>query len=159
MNRWLLTHLPTWGIMLLMVIGAVLLALVMLRLVRRFLSDWSAGEQNEVATLSVEIIGAVYGFILAFIIVALWEGFSAADDNVAREATALSQVVRSAAAFPPEPRLRVVRVVGEYVHLVTDEEWALMREGESSDRAGAALGAVYSALQQYEPITETQKVF
>ncbi len=89
----------------------------------------------------------------------MWEGYNAADDNVAREATALSQVVRSADAFPPEPRLRVVRAVGEYVHLVTDEEWALMREGESRDRAGAALGAVYSALQQYEPITETQKVF
>lgn len=154
MNRWLLNHIPTWGIMLVFVAVAMLLAFVALRLVRRYIPDWGSGEQNEVAALSVNTIGVVYGFILAFVIVSLWEAFNTAGDTVAREATALSQVTRSADAFAPEARQAVRRSLGEYVRLVVTEEWPLMREGDSSARAGEALGNVYSVLQQYEPTTE-----
>lgn len=159
MNRWLLNHLPTWGIMTLFVIGAMVFAYLAFRLVRRYFPDLGEGEQNEVATLSVEIIGAVYGIILGFVIVALWEGFNRADDNVSAEATSMSQIVRSALVFSPEAKKDVTASVGEYVHAVTDDEWDRMRDGRSSVRAADAIQSIYVALENYEPQTETQKTF
>ena len=159
MHRWLLNHVHTSLLMFLYVFVAILVAYVMLRLVRRFLPSLASGEQDGIAVLSVEIIGAVYGILLGFVIVSLWEGFNAADENVGREATALSQIVRSAQAFDPAARDEVNRAVGEYAHAVVDDEWGLLRDGKTSERASQGISNVYSALQRYEPKTETQKTF
>ncbi len=159
MHRWLLNHVHTSLLMFLYVSAAVLFAYVMLRLVRRFLPSLASGDQDGIAVLSVEIAGAVYGILLGFVIVSLWEGFNAADENVGREATALFQVVRSAQAFDPAARDEVTRAVGEYVHAVVDDEWGLLREGKTSERASEGISNVYSVLQRYEPETETQKTF
>lgn len=159
MHRWLLNHVHTSLLMFLYVLAAVLFAYAMLRLVRRLIPSLAGGEQNEIAVLSVEIIGAVYGILLGFVIVSLWEGFDAADENVGREATALSQIVRSAQAFDPVARDEVTRAAGEYAHAVVDEEWALLRDGKTSGRAAEAINNLYTVLQRYEPKTETQKTF
>lgn len=159
MHRWLLNHVHTSLLMFLYVLLAVLFAYGLLLLMRRLVPSIARGEQNEIAVLSVEIIGAVYGILLGFIIVSLWEGFDAADENVGREATALSQIVRSAQAFDPVARDEVNRAVGAYVHAVVDDEWELLREGKASPRAAEDISNIYTALQRYEPKTETQKTF
>ncbi len=159
MHRWLLNHVHTSLLMFLYVLGAVLFAYVVLRLVRRFIPSLAGGEQNEIAVLSVEIIGAVYGILLGFVIVALWEGFNAADENVGAEATALSGIVRSAQAFDPAARDETTLAVGEYAHAVVDEEWGLLREGRTSARAAGDISNLYTVLQSYEPKTEAQKTF
>ena len=159
MHRWLLNHVHTSLLMSLYVLVAILFAYAMLRLVRRLIPSIARGEQNEIAVLSVEIIGAVYGILLGFIIVSLWEGFNAADENVGREATALSQIVRSAQAFDPAARDEVTRAVGEYAHAVVDDEWVLLRDGKASARAAEDISNLYTVLQRYEPKTETQKTF
>lgn len=159
MHRWLLNHVHTSLLMFLYVLVAVLLAYAMLRAVRRLFPSLAGGEQNEIAVLSVEIIGAVYGILLGFVIVSLWEGFDAADGNVGREATALSQIVRSAQAFDPVARDEVTRAVGEYAHAVVYDEWPLLREGKASERAAEDISNLYTVLQRYEPKTETQKTF
>lgn len=159
MHRWLLNHIHTSLLMFLYVLVAVLFAYAMLRAVRRFIPSLAGGEQNEIAVLSVEIIGAVYGILLGFVIVSLWEGFDAADGNVGREATALSQIVRSAQAFDPVARDEVTRAVGEYAHAVVYDEWPLLREGKASERAAEDISNLYTVLQRYEPKTETQKTF
>ena len=159
MHRWLINHVHTPLLMLAYVLLAVLFAYATLLLVRRFFPSLARGEENEIAVLSVEIVGAVYGILLGFIIVSLWEGFDAADENVGREATALSQIVRSAQAFDPVARDEVTRAVGAYTHAVVDEEWDLLREGKASTLAANDISALYAVLQSYEPKTEAQKTF
>lgn len=159
MNRFLLNHIPSSVLLLLFVVLALLFAWTVFRVVRRYFPDLAGDSQNEIATLSVELIGAVYGIVLGFLIVALWTAFDAASSNVASEATALSQVVRSADAFAPDGRAAVQRAAGAYARAVTDDEWPKMALGESSEQAAEAIAGIYAALRAYEPQTESQKTF
>ena len=53
----------------------------------------------------------------------------------------------------------MTRAVGEYAHAVVDDEWELLREGKTSERASEGITNLYGALQRYEPKTEAQKTF
>ena len=158
MNRLLINVFPSWLVLTVFVAAGLVFAYGVYRLAYRYVAP-KEDDENEVTVLSIELIGAVYGILLGFIIVALWENLNAADANVAHEATALAQVVRAAEAFSPDGRTLVVNAAGDYVRAVVDDEWQLMRDGATSERAADGISKLYAALQQYEPQTERQKVF
>ncbi|HEY8724257.1 MAG TPA: hypothetical protein VIL92_10425 [Gaiellaceae bacterium] len=101
MNRWLLNNLATWELGLLIVGGFVLIALIGLKLTWRWLPKLRDGESNDVAGVILGVLAAVYGIVLAFVIVALYEEYRQAGNDVRTEATALSKVYRDSQAFAP----------------------------------------------------------
>ncbi len=159
MNRWLLNHFETYALMFVFIAASMLFAYGVLRLTRRFFPALTENEQNEITLLSINIIGAVYGILLGFVIVALWSGYNAASDNVGREASALSSIVRAAQVFPPEYRDEVTKAVGQYDRAVVDDEWPLLREGQTSPKADQAMNQLFVALEHVDPKTEAQKQF
>jgi hypothetical protein len=103
---WLITHIPTWGLALGMIGGITALAVLGDLIVRRRVPALAEGDNNEVAGVVLGIFGAIYGIVLAFVIVALWEGFQSTEENASAEATALAQIVRDSAVFPPSLKRR-----------------------------------------------------
>ncbi|WP_367038264.1 hypothetical protein [Streptomyces sp. Je 1-332] len=98
---------------------------------------------------------AIYGIILAFVVVAEWEGLNAAETNVALEASQTAEVLRDASAFPAGQERRVTNAVGAYVRVVVNEQWPLMRAGEPDPGlTNPEVTALYQAFQEYEPQTE-----
>ncbi|EFL15811.1 hypothetical protein [Streptomyces sp. C] len=104
MKLWLLNHLPTTWLALLVVGGVIVLALVGSVLATRFFPVLAAGENNDMVGVVLGMFGAIYGIILAFVIVNLWTDLQTAETVVAAEASAVSQIVRDAEAFPPATR-------------------------------------------------------
>ncbi|MEV7521502.1 DUF4239 domain-containing protein [Streptomyces sp. NPDC091371] len=159
MALWLLNHLSTLALTLLIVGGCVLATLAGSLLVRRRLPRLAEGEHNETVGLVLGMFGAIYGIILAFVIVTLWTQMENTQAVVATEATDAAIIVRDVAAFPDEPETRVKKAVGHYVHHVVEAQWPEMRDGMKTLSSGEQLQGVYNALQSYEPVTEMQKIY
>ncbi|MFF9006535.1 hypothetical protein ACF087_11925 [Streptomyces goshikiensis] len=160
MTLWLLNHLSTFTLGLVLVGGFVALAILGSLAARRRFPHLAGGEHNEMVGVALGMFGAIYGIILAFVVVTLWTQLENTQTVVATEATDLALVVRSSEAFPPADRARVERAVGDYAHAVVEVQWPLMRQGEPSYEATARqTHAMYTALQAYEPVGARSETF
>ncbi|MFJ6780824.1 DUF4239 domain-containing protein [Streptomyces yangpuensis] len=152
MILWLLNHVSTFVIAVLLVGGLTGLAVAGSTAARRRFPHLAQGEHNEMVGVALGMFGAIYGIILAFVVVTLWTQRENTQGIVANEAGDLAAVVRSADAFPAADRARVHAAVGAYSHAVVEVQWPLMREGRPSYEAtGAQTRALYQALMAYEP--------
>ena len=122
-------------------------------LVRRAVPSTREGFHAEISAPMLGVVAALFGLLLAFVIITAYENFIEAGADVNREADSLASIVRDSTAFPAQDGERVRSAVRTYVRTVVDEEWALMREGGDSLQASRALDGVFAALQAVEPKT------
>lgn len=151
MNRWLLNTFPTWALAVFLVGGFALLAWGASRFVRRRLPSVAEGEHNDLAGVFIGVLIGVYGIVLAFVIVALYEDFKEAESVVRTEATELAQLYRDSNVFPPAVRAELRTEITTYVRTVVDEEWALMEDGKHSEEAWRDIDHLYGIYHRYEP--------
>ncbi|MEA2452923.1 MAG: hypothetical protein QOG04_1633 [Actinomycetota bacterium] len=110
-----------------------------------------AGGHNELAGRLIGVLIGMYGIMLAFIIVSLYQEFNATEANVRTEATELSQLLRDSKAFPTDVQDDLHGVIGDYIRTVIDEEWDLMADGRFSQRAWDDVQDLYVIYQSYSP--------
>ncbi|MEU7580404.1 hypothetical protein AB0B50_22715 [Streptomyces sp. NPDC041068] len=150
----------TAAIAALIVGGVVVLALAGSVLTHRRHPGLADGEHNDMVGVVIGMYGAIYGIILAFVVVTLWTQMQDADAVVQDEASALAQLTWDSQAFPPARRDRVHAAVGAYIHKVVDVQWPLMRTGNPQySVAQRQMEDLFSSLQTYEPRTEKEKAF
>ncbi|MFE3585673.1 bestrophin-like domain [Streptomyces vinaceus] len=160
MKLWLLNHLPTTWLALLVVGGIIAAALVGSVLATRFFPALAGGENNDMVGVVLGMFGAIYGIILAFVIVNLWTDLQNAETVVAAEASAVSQIARDAEAFPPDTRDAVHGRVREYVHAVVERQWPMMRAGRGDAAVTMpAVDGMYRVLAGYEPKSFSEQSF
>ncbi|MFD8634707.1 DUF4239 domain-containing protein [Streptomyces sp. NPDC059533] len=152
MILWLLNNLSTLVIAVLIVGGITGLAVLGSLAARRRFPHLAGGDHNEMVGIALGMFGAIYGIILAFVVVTLWTQLENTENIVATEATDLALVVRSADTFPAADRARINQAVGAYAHAVVEVQWPLMRDGRPSyDATAVQTRDLYAALQAYEP--------
>ncbi|MEV8590851.1 DUF4239 domain-containing protein [Streptomyces sp. NPDC051180] len=160
MSLWLLNHFSTFTLAAVVVGGTVALAVAGSVLARRRYPSLAEGEHNDMVGVTLGMFGAIYGIILAFVIVTLWTQLESTQTVVATEATDVALIARDAAAFPPPVRARVDDALSGYVHGVVNDQWPLMRRGTPDyDATSGSLQAVFDVLQSYEPRTAREEVF
>ncbi|WP_306327872.1 bestrophin-like domain [Streptomyces venezuelae] len=160
MSLWLLNHFSTFTLAVVTVGGTVLVAVVGSVLLRRRHPSLAEGEHNDMVGVTLGMFGAIYGIILAFVIVTLWTQLESTQTIVAAEATDIALIARDAAAFPPPVRAGVDEALSGYVHSVVNDQWPRMRSGQPSYGATTQkLQAVYDVLQAYDPRTPREEVF
>jgi hypothetical protein len=159
MAFWLLTHLSTWSLVVVVVGGLTGIAVFGALLVRRSFPALAEGTYNELSGILIGIFAAVYGVLLAFVIVILWEDRGGASAAVSSEAAALSQVLDDSRALPPAQHRAMDDAVERYVRAVTNDEWTTMRNGQGSPVAGKALDDAFAVLRTYSPDSNAQGTF
>ncbi|MEI5103500.1 DUF4239 domain-containing protein [Streptomyces sp. PmtG] len=160
MGVWLLNHFSTLSIAALLVGGLVALTLAGNVLAHRRYPALADGEHNEMVGVVLGIFGAIYGIILAFVVVTLWTQLEEAESVIAAEASDLEQVVRNVRAFPSAERSRMDAAISGYVHAVVERQWPLMREGKARHSVTQRqVEGMYTALQSYQPDDERQRAF
>ena len=112
-------------------------------LIRRFVPAVREGFDAEVSSQILGVVAALFGLLLAFIVVIAYQNYGDTQSNVSNEADALAAIVRDSAAFPQPDRARVRTAVGLYVRAVVDDEWSRMHEGKDSARAAEAVNGMY----------------
>jgi hypothetical protein len=158
-NRWLLNTFPTWQLAVLIVGGLTALALSGLFLIRRYLPQLSRAESNDVAGIAVGLLAAVYGIVLAFVIVAMYDDFKDAEGTVGREATEVTQLYTDVDAFPSPLRDELKHAIAAYVTTIRGGEWKAMRNGHEAPRAEADLRRIAHLLQGFDPRTQSDRGF
>src|SRR6202040_3883419 len=79
-------------------------------------------KNHEVAGVTFGVLGAFYGLVLAFVIVAAWERFNDANAYALTEATALESLYKLGSAYSEPMRAQLDSVVLEYIHNVIEKE-------------------------------------
>ncbi len=145
-----LTRQPLWlsG----MLIVGLMTALAMLGpiLVRRYVTLDKLTKNNEVAGFKFAVVGVLYAVLLAFAIIVVWEKFSDAESNVAKEAGAAATIYRLSQGISGEPGIALRDALTNYLQVTISDDWPAMERGNASRPAGEALDAVYKALLTFE---------
>ena len=152
--HWVLNHVPTWLIGVVVVGGLTVLTLAVLRVVRRrnMISDSDSVSLGG----TLEVVGAIYGIVLAFVIVLQWQSLDTARDAVSDEASSLSQFSVDVRVLPTDGRERVEDSVSNYLDAVVNDEWKAMEDGEESPRAHDAFDDMFKTMETVVPQTEVQ---
>jgi len=144
------------GLLLLCV--SIALAVGGLIFVERLVPTSLRRQHNDVAGFIYAVLGVVYAVLLGLMVVAVWEQWNAATDTADREASELAEVFWVADRMPESEGHRIQELVRSYARVVVNEEWPLMRQGESSPKAWELLDEIRSAVQNSQPSTPAQQV-
>ena len=159
MSLWVVNHLSLWALVAFLVVGTMVIAMGGCVVIRRLFPSLADGDHNEVAGVVLGIFGAIYGIVLAFVIVVLWESYQTADGLTSTESAGLAEMARAVRAFPPETEFLLREAIQGYVRSVVEDEWVTMKTGNKSPRTAASIDNLYAALQSYEPQSPTETAF
>jgi hypothetical protein len=115
------------------VIGIALLAGGLAYLVRRIGATEGVVENNEAAGQVFTLVGGLQAVLLAFVLISLFDGVSAAEDGSYQEADSLVAAVWSAKALQATDVAPEART---YAREVITQEWPRMQAGEPVSDAG-----------------------
>ena len=146
-----LTTQPVWLSSILIVGLTTLIAMLGPVLVRRHVGLHRLSTNNEVAGFKFATVGVLYAVLLAFAIIVVWEKFSDAEANVAREAGAAAGIYRLANGIGGEPGAALDRSVTAYLNAAIAHDWPAMERGKASPTVTHALNDLYAGLLSYNP--------
>ena len=127
-------------------------------LVQRFVPIAVRRQHNDVAGFIYAVLGVVYAVLLALMVVAVWEQWNAAAARADEEASELAEVFWVADRLPESEGRHIQELAHSYARVVVDEEWPLMRQGKSSQKAWNLLDEIRSEVQDFQPSTPAQLV-
>jgi len=136
-----LLYWPTWFQVTFIIIVFSGLSILGLYLVRRAVPVERLKQNHEVAGFTFGVIGAFYGLLLAFVIVAAWERFDRANEMVQNEALCLTSMYRLAKGFPEPLQHNMQQALRDYAERAIDIEWPAMAHyirGAGRDEIGRA---------------------
>jgi hypothetical protein len=114
-------------------------------------------KNHEVAGVTFGVLGAFYGLVLAFVIVAAWERFDDANVYALNEATALESLYKLGAAFSEPIRTQLDSEVLEYSHRVIDKEWPEMAD-DNFDGGKVGAHEMWSTVLSYHPTDNREQM-
>ena len=156
MNRWLLNTFTTWELGLLIVGGCVVVAVGALIAFQRVGRETEA---NEITGIVLGVLAAIYGIVLAFIIVSLYDDFRKTKGDIRTEASAVAMVYHDTRGLDAPVADSIKEHIATYIATVKSEEWAALAHGQESEKAWEEIDALYADLQGYTPKTVPQRVF
>lgn len=108
-------------------------------------------EHNDIVGFIYAVVGVMYAVLVAFMVIAVWEEFEVGRSTAETEATSLADVHRLADQFPEPKRSQVRDLAESYARVVINEEWPLMRNGQSSSRASTLMYDLQQNVLEFEP--------
>lgn len=116
------------------VVGVAVLAGGLAYVVRRIGATEGFVENNEAAGQVFTLVGGLQAVLLAFVLISLFDGTSAAEDGSYKEADSLVAAVWAADALPAGNQ--AATEARAYAREVIAREWPRMAEGQDVDDAG-----------------------
>lgn len=116
------------------VVGAALAAGVTAYLVRRMGEAQGTVDNNDAAGQVFTLVGGLEAVLLAFVLISLFDGTSAAEDAAYKEADSLVAAVWATESLPEGSE--VAAGARAYAREVISQEWPRMRDGATVDDSG-----------------------
>jgi hypothetical protein len=154
-SRWMVNVIPAWVLLIVLIVVIAGGAVLMQTYVRRRFPGLTGDEHNDVIKFTYGFIGLVYAFFIGFVVSAMWGQINAADGNARAEGAAAVQMRRDAVVFEPADRDRIHRSLLTFERAAI-AEWPRAGAGRSPE-ADTALARLYTAYEQVQATTDTQK--
>ncbi len=152
-----LYNLDTWVLAIVIIVPIVGLSNAAMLLTRRWVrARW--GDSREAISYFFTGVGTIYAVLLAMIAVAAWENFSQMDELVTQEASEALNVFRDLQGLPRPFRDRVRGLLAEYVRIVIDVEWPVMRQGRRTQASDRVIDAILTELVGHKPTEPGESV-
>ncbi len=142
--RFLLLTFPTPVLVLLIVGGSIALSVALTYLVRRRVDEQTHQANNEVAGFIFAAVGVVYGVLLAFMVLVVWQEFEEAQSSIEHEANVAVNIYRLAQELPAPYASRLQVDIVEYTERVVNQEWATMQTGDASPDVDATIEKMWT---------------
>ena len=139
------------------VLLAVALAVVGLAVVQRLVPLPIRQAHNAATGTIYAALYVMFGVTLGFSLFLVWQQYEVAQRTAESEAADVEQLYRLAGGFPEPERGRVQDLAASYARVVVEEEWPLMRDGRTSERAGELADDLRSSIQDFESGTESEQ--
>lgn len=155
MSRWLVTAIPAWLLLAVLIVLISGSAVLIQRYVRRRFPALTGEDHNDVTRFTYGFIGFLYAFFIGFMVSSMWGQINTSDGNARTEGAAAVQMATDATAFDSADRDHIRQSLLAYEQAALSE-WTnhgLTRSPE----ADAALARVYTAYGQVKASTDTQK--
>jgi Protein of unknown function (DUF4239) len=151
---------PTWVQVTFIIVSFSGLSILGLYAVRRTVPIEHLKENHEVAGFTFGVIGAFYGLLLAFVIVAAWDRFDRADEKVQGEAMALASLYRLAKGFPEPLQHNLQHAIRDYTAHTIKVEWPRMAATRNSMTLDNPIGSLglWALLGNYNPTDSRQSL-
>src|SRR5215217_4855055 len=107
MSRWLVSTLPSWLLLLGIVVVIAGAAILVQFIVRQRFPNLRGEEHNDVTRFAFGVVGFVFAFFIGFVVSAMWGQINDADGRARSEGTAGVQLVKDAAVFDDADRDRI----------------------------------------------------
>ncbi len=156
MSQWLVSHLPSWLLLLGLIIVVVGAAVLLQLYVRRRFPTLRGEEHNDVTRFAFGVVGFVFAFFIGFVVSAMWGQINAADDRARVEGAAGVQLARDLTVFDKPDSDRIRQSLLDYERAAI-AEWGEAASGRSYPEADTALARLYSAYEQVQARTDAQK--
>lgn len=158
MARWLVSNLPPWLLLTGLIVVITGGTAVVQALVRHRFPHLRQGGRNEVAQFIYPVVGLVYGFLIGFMVLALWGQVSAADQTTRTEGAAAVQLARSVEAFGEPEAAQIRQNLLAYGRAAT-AEWPHASEGGTTPGAENALNRLHATYESIKPRNDAQRAF
>ena len=149
----LISSLPLWISIVLVVVVPTIVTMCGPLLVRRMLGLEQLVTNNEVAGFKFAVVGVTYAGPLGFAVIVVWEKFRDAEATVAQEASAVVAVHRLSEGLSADVGAGIRLSLTDYVQTVIAEDWPAMARAEVSQRASRPLDGLYAAVLAVNPTT------
>ena len=155
-SQWLVSTLPSWLLLLGIVVAVAGGAVLIQAVVRRKFPNLKGEEHNDVIRFAFGVVGFVFAFFLGFVVSAMWGQIGDADARARIEGSTGVQLARNATLFDEPDSDRVRKALLEYQQAAV-VEWNENAKGNSYPAAEDALTRLYSAYEDVQARTDTQK--
>jgi Protein of unknown function (DUF4239) len=126
--------------------------------VRSRVSSQQLKEDHDVAGFTFSVVGAFYGVILAFVIVAVWQRFERANEKAQDESLALSNLYNLSGGFDQPTRDELQAALHTYATNVVDHEFKQMSENKYTLNMHDE-NVLWHLLLKYSPANSQQQTF
>jgi Protein of unknown function (DUF4239) len=133
---------PTWlqvGVVVVVFSGLSILGLY---IVRHIVPVERLKQNHEVAGFTFGVIGAFYGLLLAFVIVAAWQRFDRANEKVQGEAMGLASLYRLSKGLPQPLQHNLQQSIRDYTEHSINVEWPAMMSRLQSNQVNDPIGTL-----------------
>lgn len=145
--------------LILITIGAILLANGGLILTRRSNTISRFEDHNDVAGFIYAVVGVIYGVLLAFVVSAVWEIHRNAETSVSNEKRRIMNLYLNANSLPENIKKPVQTEIKNYVKLVINKEWEEMAQNGYSKEAERSFHHIRKILHEYKPQSNFENIW
>jgi hypothetical protein len=148
---------PVWLVCILFIGGMSAFAAAGLLVVRSDRTAKLRAASNDFAGPIMATLGTVLAVMLSFMVVTVWQEYDQSAQIVQTEVDEISNLYHEVSVFPEPLRDRTHAAIEDYVNIVVDHEWPLMRSGSDSENAHRAAMHIVTLIESYDPTTMGQQ--